>query len=285
MQTDKAHYDTLVLSGNSTNAVATMGALQHLIDGLEIVSQKLTTFVATSSGSLISTFMAIDYNPIDILCWLCASKSYSKITGLNLTNLGYGGLIDFQPIEREMEDMIIAKIGYVPTLDQIKTRFNKTLIFVTFNMTDGEKEYISHQTYPNLPVTKAARMSSTFPFVFSPFEYNGTYYVDGGVVDNFAMNYAQTLGGKCLGMYNVNPIEPYTLDTNHLALFFRLLFVFISSSAENASISKNSQSKIIRLTFDPSFFNFNCSNFDLIRLFDTGYDECKTFCITNKNES
>jgi NTE family protein len=273
------HFDTLVLSGNSTNAIATLGALQRLYE-IEYVSKAhLETYVGTSSGSLISTLLAIDYDPIDILSIICVNKSYSKVSRLNLANLGYNGLIDFEPIESEMEHFVTSKIGYVPTLAQVKERFGKKLVYVTYNMTDGEKQYISCDTHPNLPIIKAARMSSTFPFVFSPYEYEGKYYVDGGVVDNFAMNYAQTIGTKCLGMFNVNPTRPYTPETNHFALIMHLFCVFITSSAENATIKQDSQSKIIKLTYEPSFFNFNSGNAELLSLFDVGYEECRAATI------
>jgi len=266
-------YDTLVLSGNSTNAVFTLGALQRLFDERTLDKGELTTFFGTSSGSFLSLLIALDFDPIDVLSCLCVNKSYSKVSSFNLANLAAGGILNFEPIETEVENWIVSRVGYVPTMSQVEDRFGKHLYFVAFNMTDGAKEYVSSATHPDLNVVKAARMSSTFPFMFSPFELDGKFYVDGGIVDNFAMNRAQSLGGKCLGLCNVNDIKPYVPTMNVLELFFRLFSVFVCSSADNAIALPGNE--IIKLTYQSSFFNFSSKNSELIKFFDTGYDKCR----------
>lgn len=283
-------YDTLVLSGNSTNAIFTLGALQRLFEENVLIKNELNTYVGTSSGSFISLLLSLNLEPIDILACICVNKSYSKISSYNFTNLGYDGILKFEYIENEVENWIVSKIGYVPTLLEIKERFGKKLYFVTFNMTDAKKEYVSWETYPNISVIKAARMSSSFPFIFSPFEWENKFYVDGGIVDNFAMKKAQSLGGKCLGLCNVNIVKPYTPSMNTFELILLLFSVLISSFDEDIIV--NSGNEIIKLTYEINFFNFFSENSDLIKFFDIGYDKCKLryrddeekTCNTNKND-
>lgn len=263
-------YDTLVLSGNSTNALSTLGALQKIFEEKILSKESLTSFYGTSSGSMICTLLAIGFEPIEILAQICSNKSYSKVSGLNLANLAYGGVMNFDAIEREFEGLVVAKLGYVPTIGCIRERFGKTLVFVTYNITVGRKEFLSPDTFPNLLVSKAVRMSSSFPFVFSPYEYYGNFYIDGGIVENFPMLTAQMTGKKCFGMFNNNPVKPYTPQMSYFELFFRLLTVFISSSSEN--IPALPGSRILKLSYEPSFFNFSSSNSDLIRMFDNGYE-------------
>jgi len=47
---------------------------------------------------------------------------------------------------------------------------------------------LNHKTDPDLLLYKAITMSSAFPFVFKPIEYNGEYYIDGGLCNNFPFN-------------------------------------------------------------------------------------------------
>lgn len=263
-------YDTLVLSGNSTNALSTLGALQKLFEDKILVKELLTSFYGTSSGSIICTLLAIGFDPIEILAHICANKSYSKVSSLNFANLAYGGVMNFDAIEREFEGLIIAKLGYVPTIGCVRERFGKTLVFVTYNMTAGKKEFLTPESFPELLVSKAVRMSSSFPFVFSPYEYYGNFYIDGGIVENFPMVTAQLTGRKCFGMFNNNPVKPYTPQTSYFELFFRLLTVFISSSSENIQVLPGS--RILKLSYEPSFFNFTSTNSDIIKMFDNGYD-------------
>ena len=65
----------------------------------------------------------------------------------------------------------------------------------SYNLEDNEininnKSYklVSNNTHPNLLLYKAITMSSAFPFVFKPIEYNGEYYIDGGLCNNFPLN-------------------------------------------------------------------------------------------------
>ena len=265
-------YDTLVLSGNSTNALTTLGALQKLFEDGILVMEKLSSFYGTSSGAMISTLLSIGYQPIEILAHICANKTYSKVSGLNLANLAYGGVMNFDTIDREFEDLIITKLGYIPTISCIRERFGKRLVFVTYNMTKGKKEYITPETFPDLLVNKAIRMSASFPFVFAPYEYAGNFYIDGGIVENFPMMTAQMDGNHCFGMFNDNPPKAYTPQTSYFELFATLLTVFVASSAEN--IPTFPGSKTFKLSYDQSFFNFTSNNMDLIKMFDNGYDTC-----------
>jgi predicted acylesterase/phospholipase RssA len=171
-----------------------------------------------------------------------------------------------------LDGLLITKLGYIPTLRCVSEKFGKTLTFVTFNLTKGEKEYLAPDTYPNLLVTDAIRMSSTFPFIFSPYEYNGNYYIDGGIVENFPMMTAQLTGKKCFGVYNSTHVKPYTPQVSYFEFLFNLVSVFISSSADNTLTLPGSET--LKLSYKPSFFNFTSSNSDLIKMFDDGYDAC-----------
>lgn len=266
-------YDTLVLSGNSTNAIATLGALQKLYDDGILCTEYIKIFVGTSSGSLISALLAIGYEPIEILASISANKSYSKIAGLNLANLD-SGLLNFDFIESELANLIVARAGFIPTLEQLATKFGKVVSFVTFNMTDSQREYLSRDSWPDLKVTQACRMSSSFPFIFSPCHFEEKYYIDGGIVDNFAMNYAQTIGTKCFGLFNTNGLKPYSPQMNFFELVFRLFLIFIASASENAFVFPGTESKILKLSYEPNFFNFHRGTMDLVSLFDEGYDKC-----------
>lgn len=270
-------FDTLVLSGNSTNALSTLGSLQKLFDVGILNKNSIDSYFGTSSGAILCTLLAIGFEPIEILAYICTNKSYAKIQPdivgcfTNITN--NGGLLNFDIIEREINDMIVYKLGFIPTLNCIRERLGKYLVFITYNLSSGIKECLSYETYPALPVTQAIRMSSTFPFVFAPYEYENNYYLDGGLVENFPMFTAQQHSSKCFGLYNNNPAKPYSLQTNYVELFFRLITVFIASSADNIPVYPDS--KVLKLSYPPSFFNFCSNNTELIKMFDSGYEACR----------
>jgi hypothetical protein len=112
------------------------------------------------------------------------------------------GALSFTNISECLEKMTIDKIGYLPTFHDIKHKFNKNLVCVTYNITKGEAEYISYETHPTLPCLVAIRMTSNLPLIFENYKYSNNYYIDGGIVDNFAIDKADDMGKKVLSLMN-----------------------------------------------------------------------------------
>jgi hypothetical protein len=289
-------YDTLVLSGNSTNAVAILGALQYLYDGGQL-GDELVNLLGTSSGAIISLLLCVGYAPIDIIAYLCVEKTYENVARFNVGNLLLlgRGLIDFAPIERCVETLVVDKIGYVPTLEELHTRFGKRLTCVTYDMTTDARVYVTCDTHPTLSTLSAVRMSSTFPFIFAPYEYDGHVYIDGGIVDNFAIERGMRVSAatrandaRCLGVYIRNGSAPYVASDN-LSLFQRLIDLFVRVSTEDkieraierrcddeaARRRLSAPCDVIALDFPSSFFNFNSTTAEILRMFDSGYAMCK----------
>lgn len=73
-------YDTLVLSGNNTNAIVILGALQYLKDNK--LFENIDNYVDTSSGYAMALLLFLNYTPLDILTdmfdFLCRQKHMSK---------------------------------------------------------------------------------------------------------------------------------------------------------------------------------------------------------------
>ncbi len=265
-------YDTLVLSGNSTNAIVTLGALQYLTDKGYVTHVK--NYIGTSSGAILSLLLLIGYQPIEILTYLCIEKVYKKMVQFNISNMLLMGkpLMSFEPIKSCLEQLIIDKMGFIPTMQDVD-RLGK-LVFVTYNLTDDCREYISSETHPDLPVIHGIRMSSNFPLVFEPYICNKKAYLDGGIVDNFAVEYGQRLGNKCLGVMTNNPQRKYNPhDFGNIEFVWMIFQIFIATVTKD-KIDRTT-CDIVRLDFKSNFFNFESNNNELIEMFDKGYELCK----------
>ena len=92
-------YDTLILSGNSTNAIVTLGALQYLSDKDFLKTVK--NYLGTSSGAILSLLLLIGYQPIEILTYICIEKVYKDMVQFNISNMILMGksLMSFEPIK------------------------------------------------------------------------------------------------------------------------------------------------------------------------------------------
>lgn len=85
-----------------------------------------------------------------------------------------------------MEDAIIPvlkSVGLKSTVtfkqlyDHSKIKYN----IYAFNLNTFTSECFNYENTPDLEVIKGVYMSSSFPILFSPFYYNNSYYLDGGV--------------------------------------------------------------------------------------------------------
>lgn len=271
----KMKYDTLVLSGNSTNAVVTLGALQYLYDNGFI--NNIQNYVGVSSGSILSTLLLIGYQPLELLIYLCVEKIFKKMIQFNISNmlLLRKPLMTFEPIKNILELLIIDKIGFLPTMKSIEELSGKKIIFTTYNLTDDKKEYITSEAHADLSIINAMRMSCTFPLIFEPFNYNDKLYLDGGLFNNFPLEYGENLSQtKCLGITTNDAQKTYSEDMSSIDYILKLFHIF-KDSVTHDKMSRTLKCDVIALKFDNNFFKFESNNKEIIEMFDNGYDLCK----------
>ena len=201
-------FDTLCISGGGVKGFYILGAIQAAIDAG--ILGNVTKYVGTSIGSIISYLLAISYTPIEILVsfyshkWLDKMKYYDIVAGIN-----GNGIMCFTHIHEALEKLTIEKIGKLITLKMLKELYGKTLVCVTYNMTTCMTEYLGPDNYPDLPCITALRMSANVPLVFERFKYMGSFYVDGGITDNFPILKADEIGHRVLGLCLEIPEESF----------------------------------------------------------------------------
>lgn len=268
-------YDTLILSGNSTNAVVTLGALQYLYDNGFV--KNIKNYVGVSSGSILSTLLLIGYQPLELLTYVCVEKIFKKMIQFNISNmlLLRKPLMTFEPIKDILELLIIDKMGFIPTMKLIEELSGKKIIFTTYNLTDDKKEYVTAGEYPDLSIVDAIRMSSTFPLIFEPFNYGDKLYLDGGLFNNFPIEYGENLSKtKCLGIITNNSQKKYSDEMSSIDYILKLFQIF-KDSVTHDKICRTSKCDVISLKFDNNFFKFESDNKEIIEMFDNGYALCK----------
>ena len=193
-----------------------------------------------------------------------------------------GGAMSFSTIYENLEKICIEKIGFIPTFTDLKEKFKKNLICVTYNITTDQTEYISAETYPTMPVLIALKMSANLPLIFENFKYGNSFYIDGGISDNFPIDIGNKIGKKVLGIYLASDdAKKETSNSNILEFIYKLIFIPISQN-ENYKISSVLDSttkckcKIIKIKFgNIKFFNFKLQSKEKLDLFSEGYEQMK----------
>ena len=273
-----SEYDTIVLSGGSINGIIILGALQYLKDKNMI--NNIKTFVGTSIGGVISYLLIIGYTPVEIIIYLCTnSHMFEKLKCFNIINATRGeGAVSFSNISDELEKMTINKVGKILTMKDLEIRFGKKLICITYNTTKSCAEYLSCDTTPDLPCLTALRMTSNLPFVFETYKYDDSFYIDGGLSNNFPLDVGEKNGQKVLGLslsYNMSDTEP---NKNFMEFIYKLLYVPIDQSTVHRIESKADTTTVIILKAgNMDFFNFNVDSKKKLEMFSCGYEDTKSF--------
>lgn len=273
---------TIVLSGGGMHGFTLLGALSYLKDKnyLDCVQ----TYIGTSIGGIIGYLLSIGYSPIDCVIYFQKTHLGKSLSQLNLISMLNGtGASSFTPLQNLLEKMTIDKIGQFITLNDLKEKLGKRLVLCTYNLSENKPEYLTPETHPTLPCITALRMTSNLPFIFEDFKYMGSYYIDGGVYDNFPIDQAITgEDEKVLGLaldtgtrYNKNSEE-----SNFIEYIFHLILIPINRDIETRikKAQENGQS-IIKLTKNnfSRFIDFSMGNRETLDLFSDGYNDAKKY--------
>jgi predicted acylesterase/phospholipase RssA len=257
-----------------------LGALQYATD--KFLLDHVVNFVGTSIGAMICYMMVIGYTPIETITYICKHQIIEKFYSFNIVAMMQGnGAVPFHSFQEHLEKMSYQKIGYVPTLGNIRERYGKTLVCVTHNYTDRQCEYLGPDTYPDLPCVTAIRMSANLPLVFEHFKFGNSYYIDGGVSNNFAIDYGDQIGTKVLGiviMTHAETCAPSPHELNALEFMYKLVLLPIDQASQHRIQQASDRCKIVRIASDPnkstaSSFRINTS--DKLEMFSRGYQITK----------
>ena len=185
----------LVIGGGGPNGLMFFGALKYLKENMFWNNDNIKSIYTTSVGSLIGTVISLNYNLDDIEDYFL-KRPWDKLHPIepeNILNIwNKKGIFD----EKFILDIINPLLKCVSLDSNINLKkfyeFNNIDLHIfTSKIKNGYFETIdlNHKTHPELELCKAITMSSAFPIAFKPIEYNEEYYIDGGLCNNFPLNF------------------------------------------------------------------------------------------------
>ena len=264
IQVPNTDYDTLVLSGGGCRGIALLGSIQYMKDNEYL--NNINIYIGTSVGSIIGYLLSIGYTPSEIIAYICTNQILEKMQCLDIMSMvNGGGAYSFNVIQEHLEKLTIDKIGRYLTMKDLYQQYHKNLICCTYNLTTSSAEYISYENQPDMPCLTALRISSNLPFIFDKYKYTNSFYVDGGVSDNFPIDLGNKLGSKVLGIYlNQDFGIDKNLNLNILEYFYKLITIPVIQNI-NLKIKSVDTSKctIIPIIYDEiGMFQFNINTVD-----------------------
>lgn len=222
----------LVISSGGINGLGFLGIIKYLFENNLI--KDINHYIGTSVGAIISLLMNIGYNYNEIYEFCCYFK-FSKITNnINLNSfLEKYGFEDSSKIYYILKRLCENKnIDPNTTFLQL---YEKTKIKLTITgscLTNSKLYYFNYETYPDMEILLAVRISATIPLIFIPIVFEDKLWLDGGLIDNYPINYCDndienTLGlsiydiclDKCTNKMPSDLIEYMTQIFNCLVFF------------------------------------------------------------------
>ena len=270
LNSSEPRYKNLVMSGGSIRGISLIGAIKELVDKKLIDLKKLKAVTGTSAGSMLGTLIVVGMSIEEIWEFVCNFDGSKMVNPDPLLFLQKCGMETGQTIHNFFEDLITEKTG----IRHINFRQLYELSKIHFTivgtcLTTKEIVYFDHLLTPNEKVSVALRISIGIPGFFMPFPLRGKKYIDGGVLNNYAMNLFkdkldETIGIMICSEYNTNYRYP---EEYFMAIINLLLYHFYQRSAEQY---KNNTIYVKEPTENVSMLNFDIGTEIKTKLYHCG---------------
>ena len=243
----------LTLSGGGAKCMAQVGLLQYL-EEQGVVPDVIS---GTSAGAIVGALHCAGHAPEVILDFFVSTRMFS------LKNLSFNtlGLIDSGKIAREFQP-------YFPE-DSFES-LHKPLFVVATDLSLAQQVVFSRG-----PLIHALTASSAYPGMFTPVNWQGSVYADGGITNNYPTDLIHDLCRHHIGMY-LSPVtaRPAEYFANTFDVFDRMFQIF-SSVRQNANIH------LPQVSLVPEGIE-QCSTFmvkpdQLKSIYDMGYQYSKKY--------
>lgn len=274
-------YKHLVLSGGSVRGISQIGAIKKLVDEGLLVLDKIESVAGTSSGSLLGVLIVLGFS-IDAIWDFMYSLDIKKLVNPNLLLLlTKCGVETGCTIHNLFEDILtkVTKIKHI-NFRQLYELTKIDLTIVGSCLTTKEAVYYNHTNTPTFKVSMALRISISLPGFFIPVTIGNNKYIDGGVLDNYAIELFKdkiddTIGILVCDVYNTNYEYPEQYVAAVMNLFMDNFYKKISYPYQNNTIY------IDKKPTNVSTMNFDVNNECKNELFACGIEATSNFIKKN----
>ena len=188
-------YHNIALSGGGIHTVAFIGCVRYLYENNKL--DKLHNVIGSSGGSAIALMMVLEYTweeMRDFFVEMSQDEECKKMLKYSIADVfkvfKKYGMNDGHIIAHNVKRILAFKdVSEEITFIELIKKTGKNLVIPVTNLTQKKIEYISVDTYPEMKIVTAIRMSSSIPILFEPVKYYTDIYVDSLIYDNFPIEY------------------------------------------------------------------------------------------------
>lgn len=218
-------FTSIVVSGGAFKTLSSIGCLKCLEE--YGIMQNIRTCVGTSAGSIISLAIVLGFTSNEIRDFILAYLQKDDISSFNVEEVfnifTTYGLNTGANLEAFISAMIYHKLQVKDiTFLELAKVTGKNLVICVANISKEHEEFWCIDTMPLLNVVKAVRASCSLPILFTPISHNGCMYVDGGIYNNFPIDYFK--GNMLRDIVGINIIGKVDISTETFIQYMTSLF-------------------------------------------------------------
>jgi len=278
----------LVISGGGKKGMAFLG----ILEGLNLDLTKLKYLSGSSIGALICASICFGNNIEEMksfflnndLSKLCPviydEKSDAKILSSLINKFSVGG---DNSMKEEMKKIFGNKYDYKTlTFKKLFNKSGKELHISGSNISSHLPEYFSYKLTPNMLIYDALLISTRVPLIFPPVEMNGSYYIDGYILDPFPIRcfdkkFLNKNKNNIIGILSL-PKQKYGFD--NIFSYLNNIFEAISCQYMIRSMGKFKKN-VVTISINGDLLNLKSTKEELLNMFQLGYKKGIKF--KNKN--
>lgn len=272
----------LVISGGGIKGLCGLGSLKCLLDNNIINS--LEIMAGTSVGAIICFLINIGYDPkdiYDILEQIDFTQLIKYVEPENLLIDPCFGISSPEPILQSVyiymkKKNINKNITFKDLFDMTKTK----LIITGTCLNNISIKYFSVDTYPNMQILKALRITISIPFIFRPYQFENKLWVDGGVMNNFPIDLFNDRLNDVIGIYlddHYDIVDEIDEIHNYFLRIFKCVYRGLNSN--KIELFKK---YFIHIVVNGSFgTNWEITLQEKKMLYDLGYNTTQSFIDIN----
>lgn len=283
METTKTLKRILVVGGGGMKGFMYLGALKAFYDRKML--NNIEIFAGTSIGGIIVSLMVIGYTLEELFFFGSyfeferlipaddSIRAFQYMTGSCM------GLYDDTRTNELITKLIERKINPNITLGELYEKTQRKLILTGTCVSSGSCCYLSHETFPNMPLCTAIKITSRIPFIFEPIVYNNKLYVDGGCMDGFPVHLFDDVIDEVIGIYVDSVHGNYSDDCNDILSYHMSIMKCIGNSK---ILSRGYDESCLFIKTKPTMVtDFKLSERDKLEMFKFGYSSCVEFIEKN----
>ncbi len=234
----------LALGGGAALGPAHIGVLE----AFEEKDLKISAISGTSIGSFIAALYAGGVS-LKEMRKMASSMDWMDITELTLSRMG---LLSINKLGKIIED----HLGNC-SIEEL----DLPLAIIATNISSGEKFIFKEG-----PLSVAVTASSCVPGIFAPVEYNGNFYVDGGVLENVPISPLKAMGADVIVGVDLNTRSDYEEPDNIFEVIYNAIDILLANATQL-------QTKQLDMLIKPDASGFSLTRIERIdELIGRGYD-------------